>query len=126
MKKSGSVPFKSNTADAKARRLLKMNSLIRAELGRIMTRELEIPSNVLLTISQVEVPADYSLARVGLSVIPFAEAAHVWRLVQAARGELQRFINHRLRIYRVPRLVFYIDDSEEKAEAVNRLLDKLG
>ncbi|MBI5734077.1 MAG: ribosome-binding factor A [Candidatus Kerfeldbacteria bacterium] len=102
-----------------------MNSLIRAELGRIMTRELELPGNVLLTISQVEVPADYSLARVGLSVIPFTEATRVLHLVQAARGELQRFINHRLRIYRVPRLVFYIDDSEEKAEVVNRLLDKL-
>lgn len=126
MKKLDNVPL-SETAgrQSSARRLLKISSLLQAELGKIISRELELPPNVLLTISRVEVPADYSQARVGLSVMPWAQATEVMKLINRARGEWQRLINQRLRIYRVPRLVFYLDDTAERIDSLNRLLDKL-
>ncbi|MFA4818716.1 MAG: ribosome-binding factor A [Patescibacteria group bacterium] len=127
MKKLDNVLFSASSELVKpaARRLLKLSSLLRAELGKIMTRELETPRNVLLTISQIEIPSDYSQAKVGLSVIPFAQGRAVLDLVVAARPELQKFINQRLNTYRVPRLVFYLDDTAEKTDSLNRLLDKL-
>lgn len=126
MKKLDSAPLSDDdTRRSSARRLLKISSLLQAELGKIISRELELPRNVLLTISRVEVPADYSQARVGLSVMPFPRAAQVMKLVNETRAEWQRLINQRLRIYRVPKLVFYLDDTAEQVDSLNRLLDKL-
>lgn len=112
-------------SEASAQRLLKLASVLRSELANIMNKEIELPADCIMTISQLEVLPDYSEVRVGLSVLPFDKGEIVEKIANRQRGEIQQLLNKRLRIYRIPRIVFYLDDSEEKAANITGILDSL-
>jgi len=108
-----------------ARRLLRLASLIRQQLGQVISREVELPKGAFLTITAIKVLADYSEVRVGLSIWPSTQAVNVLAVVERRRGELQKFLNEKLTMYRVPRLVFYLDTTADRVQQVERLLDNI-
>lgn len=114
-----------NNESASAKRIPKLESLLRSEVSQAMERELELPSGTLLTVTAVEVLPDLSQARIGVSVLPMEQADRVFKILLSLAGEIQRIVNERLKIYRVPRLNFYIDSSLEEADRMDHLLDSL-
>ena len=66
MKKLDNASFSTKAPSSAIRRLPRLESVLRHELGQIMTREMEWPLGTLVTLSQVEVLADLSAVRVGL------------------------------------------------------------
>lgn len=108
-----------------SRRLPKLESLLRSEVGGIMERELELPSGTLLTITEVDVLPDLSQARIGVSVVPTDRSEQVFKILTVSAFKLQRLVNQRLKLYRVPRLNFYLDPSLEQAGRIGHLLDNL-
>lgn len=128
MRKFAAAPSASSTAakgSGHIHRLPQLASLIQRELGGLLRRELELPLGVLLTVTKVQVVEDLSLARVGVSVLPFTERHAAFKALTSARGQLQRVINERLKLYRVPKLEFYIDETPERAAAIEGVLDSL-
>ncbi|OHA57382.1 MAG: ribosome-binding factor A [Candidatus Veblenbacteria bacterium RIFOXYC2_FULL_42_11] len=124
MRKLGNEPLKINDSPAN-RRLPKLESLLRSEVGSAMERELELPGGALLTITSVKVLPDLSQTRIGVSILPTEKQDQVFKILISATANLQRIVNRRLKLYRVPRLSFYFDDSLEKADKIDRLLDNL-
>jgi len=90
-----------------------------------MERELELPGGALLTIISVKVLPDLSQTRIGVSILPTEKQDQVFKILISATANLQRIVNRRLKLYRVPRISFYFDDSLEKADKIDRLLDNL-
>jgi len=124
MRKLGNEPLKINDSPAN-RRLPKLESLLRSEVGSAMERELELPGGALLTIISVKVLPDLSQTRIGVSILPTEKQDQVFKILISATSNLQRIVNRRLKLYRVPRISFYFDDSLEKADKIDRLLDNL-
>ncbi|HBH16923.1 MAG TPA: 30S ribosome-binding factor RbfA [Candidatus Veblenbacteria bacterium] len=124
MRKLGNEPLKINDSPAN-RRLPKLESLLRSEVGSAMERELELPGGALLTITSVKVLPDLSQTRIGVSILPTEKQDQVFKILISATSNLQRIVNRRLKLYRVPRISFYFDDSLEKADKIDRLLDNL-
>ena len=124
MRKLGNEPLKINDSPAN-RRLPKLESLLRSEVGSAMERELELPGGALLTITSVKVLPDLSQTRIGVSILPTEKQYQVFKILISATSNLQRIVNRRLKLYRVPRISFYFDDSLEKADKIDRLLDNL-
>ncbi|HAO81570.1 MAG: Ribosome-binding factor A [Parcubacteria group bacterium GW2011_GWD2_43_10] len=124
MRKLGNEPLKINDSPAN-RRLPKLESLLRSEVGSAMERELELPGGALLTITSVKVLPDLSQTRIGVSILPTEKQDQVFKILISATANLQRIVNRRLKLYRVPRISFYFDDSLEKADKIDRLLDNL-
>ena len=110
---------------ATEQRLLKLASVLRSELANIISKEIELPTNCLMTISRLEVLSDYSEVRIGISVLPFDKSEVVLSIVTEQRHDIQQIINKRLRLYRIPKLVFYIDSAPEKAAGITKILDSL-
>lgn len=108
-----------------ARRLPKLESLLRLEVANIIEREIEFPKDTLLTITTVNVLPDLSQVRIGVSVLPVTQTALAFKILIHSAYEVQRLINQRLRLYRVPKLSFYIDDSLAEADKIETLLDSL-
>ena len=106
-------------------RLLRLASLIQHELGQIMTREFEPPRGVLVTLTQVRVLSDLSSARVGVSILPFAQSEEVFKSLGKLVPRWQRLINTKLHLYRVPKLELYLDASAERAAHLGQLLDEI-
>ena len=124
MRKSGSGQSVIDDTSA-SRRLQKLESLLRSEVGANLERELELPPNTLLTITSVTVLPDLSQARLGVSILPVDRSQRIFKLLAAKAPNLQQLANRRLRLYRVPRLNFYLDSSLAEADHIDRLLDSL-
>jgi len=109
-----------------SRRQEQVNELVRSELAQLFVKELELPHGVMVTISRVETSVDMEHARVFLSIWPVERRAEIWPTLVPQQGAFQRLLNHRLHMDHVPLIEFMHDESEEKAERLNRLLDTLG
>lgn len=110
---------------AASHRLPKLESLLRSEIGQVFERDLELPPDTLLTITAIEVLPDLSQARVGVSVIPEDKTQEIFKILEIFAGHAQRVVNQKLSLYRVPRLVFYLDGSLARAERIDHILDNL-
>ena len=107
------------------RRPEQVNSLIQQELNEIIVRELEFPTDCLVTITKVKVAGDLKHACVWVSVLPIDRWGSVLEILNKKHGFLQGLLGKRLETYRTPKLEFKIDDIEEKAEEVEELLKKI-
>ena len=80
----------------------------------------------MVTVSEVRVSPDLSVAKTYVSIFPSAKAEEVMKLlndnVKALRGELGHQVAKQLRI--VPEIVFYLDTSLDYAEHIDELLKK--
>jgi ribosome-binding factor A len=103
----------------------KVNSLLQQEMAEVMqghNRQL-LPGG-LITVTAVRVSPDLGLAKVYVSLFPAkdkpAVLQHIRDLGPRLRGELGNRVGKQLRI--VPELNFYIDDSLDKTEEIEKLL----
>lgn len=80
----------------------------------------------MVTVSEVRISPDLSVAKVYVSVFPSAKSDAVMEILDANvkvyRGELGHLVAKQLRI--VPELVFYLDSSIDYAEHIDELLKK--
>ena len=80
----------------------------------------------MVTVSEVRVSPDLSLAKTYVSIFPSAKAEEVMKLlndnVKSLRGELGHLVAKQLRI--VPEIVFFLDSSLDYAEHIDELLKK--
>ncbi|MBR6305500.1 MAG: 30S ribosome-binding factor RbfA [Bacteroidales bacterium] len=80
----------------------------------------------LVTVSEVRVSPDLSVAKVYVSVFPSEKQGpvmeHLEEQKKALRGELGHVVAKQLRI--VPELTFYLDTTLDYAEHIDQLLKK--
>ncbi|MBR0109190.1 MAG: 30S ribosome-binding factor RbfA [Bacteroidales bacterium] len=80
----------------------------------------------MLTVSEVRVSPDLSIAKVYVSIFPSEKQEEVMKLLEennkAIRGELGRKVAKQLRI--VPELDFYLDTTLDYVEHIEELLKK--
>jgi len=104
----------------------KINRLIQKELGEIFLKEAKKMPGILISVSAVRISPDLSVAKTYLSIFPTAKAneliSNIKSNSKAIRYELGLRVGKQLRI--VPEVVFYIDDSLDYLENIDRLLNK--
>lgn len=79
---------------------------------------------IIISVSKVKVPTDLSIAKVYISVFPNAEGANMLRELNLVKTKIRHEISQRTRhqLRRMPELQFYIDDSLEYMEGIDRSL----
>ena len=82
----------------------------------------EIPPDiaVVVSITSVEVSADFSYATINVSALQHADRAI--RFLQKRKAALRHSIAGELRMYKVPELRFVIDEREKRASRIDRIL----
>jgi ribosome-binding factor A len=99
---------------------------IRAELAELLTREVHDPGIGFLTITHVKVSPDLQQARAYYTTIGDEKARRESsRALERAVPFLRRHIGRRLRLKRVPELTFSFDESVEKNDRIQRILQEL-
>ncbi len=104
----------------------KVGAQLQRDISDIFTREASsIAQGVLVSVTKVRMSPDLALAKVYLSVFPFDKSEATLVRVKAAsatiRGALGNKVRNQLRI--VPELAFFIDDSMEYVENIERLIN---
>ena len=102
----------------------KISRLIQKELSDIFLLMTKETRGVMVSVSVVRVSPDLGIAKAYLSVFPSEKAGevvdHLNENVKAIRFELGNRVRHQLRI--IPELRFYVDDSLDYIENIDKLL----
>jgi ribosome-binding factor A len=93
-------------------RNLKMASVIQAELGKLLTRYLDV-DGAIVTITRVEIPEDLLQAKVFLSIIPKVKVPEAFREVEVLRGEFQHRLIKKMNVRPMPHIKFFMEPEDE-------------
>lgn len=106
------------------KRQSKISRLLQKELSEIFRRQTASMGGVLVSVSIVRVSPDLSVAKAYLSIFPSERANEILENIKAqsksVRYELAQNVRTVLR--KCPELQFYLDDSLDYIENIDRLL----
>ena len=106
-------------------RQTKVSKLLQKELSVIFQKEThQFLGNILVTVTGVRISPDLSVAKAYLSIFPVEKPKEALAVLNENKKMFRTILGnscrHQLRI--VPELIFYLDDSAEYAEEIDRLL----
>lgn len=100
--------------------------LIQTHLTELLHTRVNDPRLEMITVTGVEVTPDTRRADVYVTALGDSEArADAMAGLQSAAGFLRRELGQRLRLRNTPELVFHWDESLERGERIDLLLDKI-
>ncbi|MDE6336398.1 MAG: 30S ribosome-binding factor RbfA [Muribaculaceae bacterium] len=107
-----------------SKRQAKIARLLQKELSEIFRRQTAVLGGVIVSVSAVRVSPDLSIAKAYLSIFPPAKSqeilANINKQSKTVRYELAQAVKEVLR--KCPDLQFYLDDSLDYIENIDRLL----
>ena len=102
----------------------KISRLIQKELSEIFMLQTKAMKGVLVSVSACRISPDLSICRVYLSIFPSQQSEEIMKNIngnmKAIRYELGTRVRHQLRI--IPELKFFVDDSLDYIENIDKLL----
>ena len=105
--------------------MLKVNSLIAQQLGQIISSDIDLPSGTIVTITEVQTSPDLRHAKVFLSVLPEEKQRETMSILINNVKLLQQTLNEKITLRVIPKLRFFIDETEQEAMELERLLDEI-
>ena len=106
-------------------RMRRVDEAVREVLSDVVTHEVKDPRVGIVTVTDVKTSPDLSHARVYVSVLGDAEAVSAsLEGLRSAQGFLQGRIGGELRLKHTPTLTFFHDDTAERAQRLERLMDE--
>ena len=102
----------------------KIARLIQKELSELFLMQTKLTRGLMITVSEVKISSDLSIASVYLSIFPSEKGEELLQNIekssQQIRYALGQRVRHQLRI--IPELRFFIDDSLDYIERIDELL----
>ncbi len=104
----------------------KMGALLQADLVDILQGEIRKNgiSNLIITVSKVNITTDLSIAKVYLSIFPTERGGELLKAIQSNAPLIKHDLSQRVKnqLRKVPNLIFYIDDSLDYIEKIDNAL----
>lgn len=104
----------------------KIAGIIQEELAKVLQKSIRDAgqNNLIISVTKVNISVDLSVAKVYLSVFPESESAAILKGVTSnaplIKHELSQVTKNQFR--RMPELLFYIDDSLQYIEGIEKSL----
>ena len=107
-------------------RSTKVGEQMKKELGDIITRKLKDPRVGFVTVTDVEVTGDLSMATVYITVLGDEDQqANTLKGLEKAKGFIRSEIGKRIRLRIVPEITFAMDESVAYGNRIEALLSEL-
>lgn len=107
-------------------RTAKVARLIQKELGELFREETQKTRGVMVSVTEVRLSADLSIARAYLSIFPDSKAEELIGAIRERTGVVRYDLGRRLgaQLRRIPELLFHLDTSLEYARRIEQILDE--
>ncbi len=107
-------------------RVGRINEQIKKELSHILQHEIKDPRIGFVTVTAVKTSGDLQFAKVYVSVYGSTkEKQETLAGLEKAKGYIRTEIGRRIQIRHIPELHFTIDNTLERSEHIDRLLDQV-
>ena len=103
----------------------KVDSILLREISVIISQEINDPKLGFPTVTEVDVAPDLSSAKVYVSFLGknYKKRDGIDTL-RRSKGYIKSLLAKRVRMRKVPDLIFIVDDSLDKAERIEKILDE--
>ena len=111
-----------------SKRQQKFAGVIQEDLAAIFQREgMNYLPNTLVTITKVRVTPDLAIARIFLSFFNNANIAQALHVIKSHASEIRYKLGARIKdqVRIVPQLEFFVDDTSEYVERMDKIFDKI-
>lgn len=106
----------------------KIGALLQNDLVDILQGEIRKNgiSNLVISVSKVNVTSDLSIAKVFLSIFPTDKAEEILSAIKTNTPLIKHDLSQRVKnqLRKVPNLIFYIDDSLDYIEKIDSALSR--
>jgi ribosome-binding factor A len=106
----------------------KFSRLIQKELSDVFQRDKRgILENAFVTIADVRVSPDLGVAKIYISMMLVKNKEDVLQKINKRKKEIRKALGDKIakQVRIVPELIFYIDETEEEAQRLEKLIDNL-
>lgn len=104
----------------------RLNQTIKREITNIIQTDLDDPSIGFVTISDVVVSPDLSVAMVYVSFLGKEEKNKSGlKALNNAKGRIKTILSKKMSIRKVPNLVFKLDSTMQRVESLNRIFSEI-
>ncbi|HXX63658.1 MAG TPA: 30S ribosome-binding factor RbfA [Bacteroidota bacterium] len=101
-------------------------SLIKEEIGAILTREFRDGSHGFTTVTDVKMTPDLKIAKVYFSIFgPPDLQKETMMLLEELRPHMRQVVGSHMRMKFTPALQFYLDDTLDHVDRINSLIKKI-
>ena len=102
----------------------KINTVLQQEIASLLQEAIRKGgvSNLMVSITKVHVTADLSIAKIYLSVFPNDTALNYFENIKNSRFQIRHDLSQRMKnqLRRIPELKFYLDDSLDYIETIEK------
>ncbi len=102
----------------------KLNNQFVEYLGYYLSKNIHI-RDTLVTVKEVNLSSDLSQAEVKVSVLPINLSGSALTVLRKSSKESSQFVSKKIKLRKVPKLIWSIDSSEEKFAQMNKLFDEI-
>ncbi len=106
-------------------RIQRINHLIRNELAKIISKEIEFPSSVFVTLTRVQTTKDLRESKVFISALPEEKIEEVLKILEGQIYFLQKKLDKILRMKFVPKIIFQKEEKLTEAGKIEKILADL-
>lgn len=107
-------------------RLNRVGRLLQKELAEIFQRQTQGMPGTLVSVSAVRVSPDLGIAKVYLSIFPTEKARELLETIESNSKAVRYDLGQRVRtqLRKIPELNFFLDDSLDYIDNIDKLLNK--
>lgn len=106
-------------------RIDKVESLLKEEISLIFLHKFDDHDYGFITVTNVKVSPDIKIAKVYISIFEKEKREIALEKIKAKSGFIRTELAHRVNLRYTPELKFFIDDTLEYAENIERLIKKI-
>ena len=101
-------------------------SLMKQEIGSILTREYSDPAYGFITVIDVKMTPDLKIAKVSFSVFGSGETqAKTMKMLENEKRRIRGLVGSHLKLKFTPALQFYLDETLDEVDRINQLIKKI-
>ncbi len=108
-----------------ANRATRMADQIQKDIMSILRAKVKDPRISWVTVNDVEVTNDYSVAKIYYSVLQTEQRDGIAKALESAKGYIRSELSKGLTTYTVPQLKFIFDESLERGSHILSLISKV-
>ena len=107
-------------------RINKIERLLQKELSELFRKQTAMMSGTLVSVSAVRVSPDLGVAKAYLSIFPSEKSDELMAAIEKNKRTLRYDLGQQVRtqLRKIPELMFFLDDSLDYVDQINKLLDK--
>jgi len=105
-------------------RIDKINELVKQEVGKIILKEVDMPQDILITITRTKTSPDLQKSTIYITALPEKKSQEMIRELLLNAFIIQKTLNKTLHLKQIPKIEFKIDKQASAEQKVFELLGK--